>query len=82
MKYRPPKCEKLSEAVIWTLAAEMETPPEKFRPVLYESVDPQALDEIFRLEDAEGRVSFEHAGYRITAHSSGTIELEEVKDES
>lgn len=46
-------------------------------PSLYEHIDPDALDSVFRhssgTRQAEGSVSFEFAGHPITVHSSGEI---------
>lgn len=40
---------------------------------LYDSIDPDALDSLFRLSDEEVSVSFTYAGFEITARSDGEV---------
>jgi hypothetical protein len=64
-----------SSAVIGILAEAMETDPTEFSP-LYNSVDPDALDAIFRVGDPHNgdiEISFTHEGHTITVHSCGVI---------
>ena len=49
--------------------------PEGIAP-LYDSVDPDALDELFADRASQGIVVFEHAGHQITARSSGEVSVE------
>lgn len=81
MKYQPSKCESLSRAVIWALSVEKDIPPEELRP-LYDSIDPEALDNLFSGRVTDGKVMFEHRGYCILVHSSGEVRVEKVKHES
>jgi hypothetical protein len=72
--YRVDPDETPSEAVVRALAAEMDRAAGEI-PTLYESVDPDALDVLFR-DRRGGRVEFEHVGYRITVCSEGEVRLE------
>lgn len=71
--------ESPSEAVIRALAVVTDTRMEHVRP-LYESVDPDSLDNLFRGRSTWGEVTFEHADCLITAHRGGKIQLEEMDD--
>lgn len=53
-----------SEAVVATVADRAGTEPIALPP-LYDSIDPDALDAIFR-DDHPGRVTFSYAGYEVT----------------
>jgi len=77
--YRTDDGEPISAAVVRALGAVTDTPVQEV-PALYDSVDPDALDALFRDRDAEGEVRFEHAGHRVTVHSSGEIRLEKAMD--
>lgn len=53
--------------------------------VLYDAVDPDALDSLFRPRTAgrsfeHGRVSFPIANHRVIVHANGTIEIEPLDD--
>lgn len=50
-------------------------------PPLAETVDPDALDSVFsRSTDAAGTVSFRYAGYDVTAHAEGRLEIVPGRD--
>ena len=53
-----------SEAVVATVADRADADPTDLPP-LYDAIDPDALDAIFR-DGRPGRVSFEYAGYEVT----------------
>ena len=53
-----------SEAVVATVAERAGTDPVALPP-LYDTIDPDALDAIFR-DGRPGRVSFGYAGYEVT----------------
>lgn len=53
-----------SEAVVVTVADRAGVDPIALPP-LYDSIDADALDKIFR-DDRPGRVSFSYAGYEVT----------------
>ena len=46
------------------------------RKPLYESVDPQALDNFFRDGRHSARVTFDYHGYRVTVEGTGEVTLE------
>ena len=69
--------EPVSMAVVQALGAVTNTPPEEL-PALYDSVDPDGLDALFRGRDTDGEVRFEHAGYRITVTGAGEVRLEKA----
>lgn len=48
--------------------------PDDIEP-LYQSVDPDALNELFADRDSNGMVAFEHAGHQITARSTGDVDV-------
>ena len=45
-------------------------------PLLYDSVDPDALD-VLVSEMSDGTVSFSYAGHEVTVDSDGTVRLED-----
>lgn len=69
--------ESISTAVVRALEAVTNTPAEEL-PVLYDAVDPDALDALFRDRDTEALVQFEHDGYRITVTGDREVRLEKA----
>lgn len=72
-----------SEAVTYALMdSSTDVPLERRRP-LYEVVDPDALDNLFRPnegsvnDDVVGRVTFTYGGYDVTVRADGEILLRE-----
>jgi len=63
----------VSERVIRTVAEATDTDPAALPP-LYESVDPDALNELVE-SMSDGEVSFEHADCEITVDSDGGVQL-------
>ena len=49
-------------------------------PPLYEVVDPDALDRIFSDRRTSGSVTFQYAGYTVSARSDRTIEIVPAPD--
>ncbi len=47
--------------------------PHELEEVLYDAVDPDALDQLFN--NTNGSVTFDYHGYRITVDSDGNIDL-------
>lgn len=45
---------------------------------LYDVVDPEALDDLFR--DARGRVAFEYLGYVVGVDHEGRVEVRPVEE--
>jgi len=66
--------ERLSDTVIDAVAAATDTDPLDLSP-LYEVVDPDALDCLFRCDDrpAAGRLEFTIEGCDVCVHSSGRV---------
>lgn len=51
-------------------------------PVLYESIDVDALDSMFHSwtqEDDRQQLSFTYADYQVTVYSSGTVDVQQAK---
>lgn len=70
--------ETLSEAIINALSAVRNNTARNAQP-LYESIDPEAVDNLFSGRSTRWRIAFDHAGYRITADSTGEIRLEDAE---
>ena len=66
----------LSVTVVEAVADREGVTPEQLEEPLYGSVNPEALDSLFRA--STGHVTFEYRGHTITVHSSGAVELEPV----
>lgn len=64
----------LAEAVLHEVAERRGEPPEQLNPPLFEVIDPDALDTVFRAET--GRISFEYLGYTVTVDHSGDVNVE------
>jgi len=72
---RDSQAETVSEAVLVAVAAREGVPEAELDPPLYEAIDPEALDAVFR--DTSGRISFEYCGYRVTVDVDGTADRSE-----
>ncbi|RBI60947.1 hypothetical protein DMJ13_14495 [halophilic archaeon] len=75
--------DRLSIAVIEAVAEFEGTRPTDVRPVLYELVDPDALDALFGptscgTPQAEGHVAFDYGEHEVTVYSDGRVEIEGV----
>lgn len=64
----------LSEAVVHEVAGREGVPPEELNPPLYDVIDPDALEAIFR--GGTGHLSFEYHGHLVTVDHSGDVTLE------
>lgn len=64
----------LSTGIVETVAEAVGVDPTGLRTPLYEVLDPDALDALFRT--ADGAVTFEYLDYEVTAHATGEIDLE------
>ena len=64
-----------SEAVLTAIAEREGVDELELREPLYETIDPDALDALFR--DGRGRVTFEYLGYLVTVDQDGEVEVEE-----
>lgn len=63
-----------SETVLHEVARHKGVPPEELNPPLYDAIDPEALNTIFRGDT--GLISFEYHGYVVTVGHSGNVNLE------
>jgi hypothetical protein len=68
------KASSLSEAVLNEVAEQEGTSPKALNPPLFDVIDPDALDAIFRANT--GSISFEYHGYVVTVGHSGDVTLE------
>ena len=70
----------LGELVVEAVAAEEGVRPTDIDPPLYEIVDPDALDSLFRstlcAPRNDGCISFSYCDYVVTVHGSGRIEVQ------
>jgi len=71
---RPGDAPTVSETVLREVAAEEGVGPDELRPPLYDVVDPEALDRVFR--ERTGQVSFEYHGYVVTVDHEGSVSLQ------
>lgn len=51
-------------------------------PPLYRSIDPDALDRLFRDGRGPGSITFRYLGYRIQITDDGRVELDTAKQEA
>lgn len=63
-----------SERVLETVAAYSNTPPEEL-PLLYEAIDPDALDALFTSNELSARVEFEYNDYHVAVSDDGVVDL-------
>ncbi|WP_435102078.1 HalOD1 output domain-containing protein [Halarchaeum sp. P4] len=64
----------IGRAVVRAVAEREGVPVEELSQPLYEVVDPEALDALFRANT--GRASFEYAGYRVTVTHDGRVDID------
>lgn len=62
-----------SMAVIRAVADREEVDPHELKPPLYEVIETDALDSLFRA--TKGRVSFSYAGYGVTVDHEGDVRV-------
>jgi hypothetical protein len=67
-----------SQAVVEAVADHRGVAVEELRDPLYDVVDPDALDDLFR--DGTGRVAFEYLGYDVTVRHDGTVDVFPAED--
>jgi hypothetical protein len=46
----------------------------------YDVIDPAALDQLFAGRDTAGCVRVTYCGYRVTAYSDGTVDVDPLPD--
>ncbi|MFC6719574.1 HalOD1 output domain-containing protein [Natrialbaceae archaeon GCM10025810] len=66
-----------SVRVVEALAAALETSPFDMEPPLYDAIDPEALDLLFR-DGTDGEVRFAYEGHAVTVRSDGTVIVDET----
>jgi len=71
--HRHPDTETLSTAVIAGIASQLSVEPTDLDTPLFEAINPEALDTLFR--DSTGAVTFRYENYDVTVHSDGRVEL-------
>ena len=64
----------VSEAVLSAVADREGVGPEELGTPLYDVIDPEALDNLFR--NGSGRVTFEYMNYVVTVDNRGTVRVE------
>jgi hypothetical protein len=73
--YRAAPGERNSEAVVAAVSSVSGIDETELTPI-YEVVDPEALDSLFRARGgiaADGHVAFEYESYRVRVESDGTV---------
>ncbi|RQG87779.1 hypothetical protein EA462_12965 [Natrarchaeobius halalkaliphilus] len=69
-------------AVVQRVATATDRPATQLPP-LYDAIDPEALDAVFRsgsTGSSEIAIEFRYAGYRVTIDSTGQIEMEQASE--
>ncbi len=65
--------QSMSEAVVSRIAARKGVAPCELEPRLYDAIDPEALESVFR--ETTGQITFEYCDFLVTVDSDGTVEL-------
>lgn len=65
-----PEDESVSEAVVRAVADAEGVSPTDVTPPLYESVNPEALDDLFDSRSG-GHITFRYCGYEVNVHNVG-----------
>ena len=70
--------EPLSQRVVEAVADAEDADPLDLKVPLYEAVDPDALDSLFRASDdgVEGVIEFTYYGYQVRVTSAGHVSLD------
>lgn len=68
-----------SERVVCEVAAYSNTPPEDLPP-LYDTIDPDALDALFRTDRMDGRVEFRYGNCNVSVRSDAEIEVTPIDE--
>lgn len=66
----------ISERLVSKVAAQEGVEPTKLPTPLYDSINPDALDDLIESIAGEGRVDFSYHGYHVTVTSDGEISLD------
>ena len=69
------KAQGVSMSVVEAVAEAKGTRPEELTSPLYDTIDPDALNALFRNGGTSGEVEFTYLGYRVLVDSDGKITL-------
>lgn len=69
----------LSEAIVAAVAKREGIEVTELSKPLYDVIDPEALDELFR--DTRGKVAFTYLGYVVTVDDRANVNLEPITDD-
>jgi hypothetical protein len=83
-QYQPTPSEPLSETVVYAVAETNGVDPMALSERLYDCIDPDALDRLFRTgrHGSGGTVVFTMAGCRVTVEDGGAVVVTEPVDEA
>ena len=70
--------QRVSTAVIEAVASEEGVDPVDLREPLFDAIDPNALETLFR--NGAGRVTFEYHGYEVTVDSDRNVDVTAAND--
>ena len=75
---------RLSSRLVTTLADAKGVDPTELSPPLYDVIDPEALDSLFRpTQNGNGRsygeITFRHGDFEVTVDSEGSVDVEELQ---
>ena len=82
VQYHPTEGSNLCETLVVAIAEVAEVEPLDLDP-LYETVDPELLDDVVGsggTPDLGGNVSFTYADHHVRVHASGLLEITPVSD--
>jgi len=65
----------LSEDVVSAIAENEGVDPMDLDPPLFDAIDPDALDNLFNVKTADGRVTFSYDGSDVTVTSEGDVRV-------
>lgn len=71
---------RVSDRVVAAIADRESVNPCDLEPRLYDVIDPDALDTLFRSAGMTGEVAFTYRGYEITVRSDGELILDPVDE--
>lgn len=71
------RTEEISSTVVEKVAAAAGQDPMTLNPPLYDVINPDALDMLCASASDEFRAVFEYAGYLVTVHGDGTVDVDE-----
>ncbi|PSP75107.1 hypothetical protein BRC81_16635 [Halobacteriales archaeon QS_1_68_20] len=74
-QYRITEDEAVSDAVVRAVASVEDVDPLDLDVRLFDVLDPDALDRLFRNDSAVGQAAFTYHGYEVTVHADGRLEL-------